>query len=376
MQNINYSIFLSPPDVNHLEEEAISNAIKSKWIAPVGPSINSFESEFNKYIEIKHSCAVSSGTAALHLALKVLNISKGDVVLCPSFTFVASANVILYENATPIFIDSEYKTGTIDISALEKAIIRYKPKALIAVNIYGQSCYYDKIIKLCKSNNIFIIEDAAESLGSVYKNKKCGSIGDIGIFSFNGNKIITTSGGGMIVSNKKEYIEKARFLSTQSREKKNHYEHNELGYNYRMSNLLAAIGVSQLKKVDNFIMKRRKIFNIYKQELCALGGFDYFEELPNSYSNRWLSVFIIDERVNGITSSKIIKKLYENKIESRPLWKPMHLQKLYKGCAYVKSGNKDISSDLFERGLCLPSGSSLKEKQQQEIIRIIKDMVE
>ena len=255
----NNRIYLSPPSMSEVEKEYLNNAFDSNWIAPLGPHVDKFELEMAKYLNINQGAALNSGTSALHLALKIAGVKPNDKVLCSSLTFVASANVILYEKCQPIFIDSNPKTWTLDIEACEKAMKKYKPKALIAVDIYGQSCDYNELIYLCKKYNVFLIEDAAEALGSEYIGKKCGSFGDISILSFNGNKIITTSGGGMLLSNNEEYVKKAKFLSTQSRESTLHYEHKELGYNYRMSNVLAAIGRGQLKNLKGLNKSKQKI---------------------------------------------------------------------------------------------------------------------
>ncbi len=353
------------------EKKLLNRAFDSNWIAPIGPQIDSFEDEVSDYINIKSSCALSSGTAALHLAVKILGISKNDFVLCPSLTFSATANVIMYENANPIFIDSDPKHWTFDISILERAILKYKPKAIITVDLYGQSCDYDTLIDICKKYNVHVIEDAAEAMGSTYKGKKLGSFGSVGVLSFNGNKIITTSGGGMLLSQNEEYIKKAKFLSTQSREPSLHYEHKELGYNYRMSNLLASIGRGQLKRLDKFVEIKRNIFNRYKKYLSIYDGIDFLEEHKHSYSNRWLTTLKINEKKIGVAPKDIIKILSSENIESRPVWKPMHMQPFYKNNIFIKKGVKDVSRSLFEKGLCLPSGSNLSIKEQDRIIDII-----
>jgi len=363
-------IYLSPPHMTEKERQFLNEAFDSNWIAPVGPFIDSFENGINKFVGAKSSCAVTSGTAALHLALRILGITKGHKVLCPSLTFSASANVILYENATPIFVDVDKTYWTISIPALEKAIKKYKPKAMISVDLYGQSCDYERINYLCEKYDVILIEDSAEALGSEYKGIKLGSFGEIGICSFNGNKIITTSGGGILISNNNNYTNKARFLSTQARENVLHYEHNELGYNYRMSNLLAAVGCAQLMNLDSFVKKRRKIFNRYYKELSIINGFNFMPEAEYCKSNRWLTTLTIDKSKTGFDHNKIIEKLNNENIESRPLWKPMHLQPYYKNCEYV-TYDSDISTELFNAGLCLPSGSSLSESEQDRIIDIL-----
>ena len=353
------------------EREYLSNAFDSNWIAPLGPSVDAFEQEMAKYLNSINACALSSGSAALHLALRILGVKEGDNVLCPSLTFAASANVILYENATPVFVDVDPKYWTIDLSLLEHAIKKYNPKAFIAVDLYGQSCDYDAITDLCQKYNVFLIEDAAEALGADYKSKKCGSFGEMGIFSFNGNKIITTSGGGMLVSNNEDYVNKARFLATQARESELHYQHKELGYNYRMSNLLAAVGRGQLQNLDNYVTKRRNIYKRYYNALSHIDGFTFMQEAAYGKSNRWLTTLTINSQKTGIDRNQVIEALEKENIESRPVWKPMHMQPLYEKCEYVKSDTRDVSAELFEKGLCLPSGSSLKEKDQNRIIDII-----
>ena len=357
------------------EKELLIEAFDSNWIAPLGPYVDGFEQEITDYIGVNHAAALNSGTAALHLALRIMGITKGDIVLCPSLTFAASANVILHENATPVFVDVDPKYWIVDLTALEHAIKKYKPKAMIAVDLYGQSCDYEAITDLCEKYNLFLIEDAAEALGSEYKGEKCGNFGNIGIFSFNGNKIITTSGGGMFVSNNEDYVKKARFLASQAREPKVHYEHKELGYNYRMSNLLAALGRAQLEVIDERVYKRRFIFNRYEKALSYIDGFRFMQEADYGKSNRWLTTLTVKEKVAGISRAQIIDALEKENIESRPVWKPMHMQPLYKKCEYIKSDDRDVSAELFENGLCLPSGSSLSEEDQNRIIDIILSLV-
>jgi len=368
MQN---RIYLSPPHMGSKEKVLLLDAFDSNWIAPLGPHVDAFEVEMASYLDINHAAALSSGSAALHLALKILGVKEGDKVLCPSLTFVASANVILYENATPVFVDVDSKYWTIDLSSLENAIKKYNPKALISVDLYGQSCDYDAITDLCDKYNVALIEDAAEAMGSEYKNQKCGSFGQMGILSFNGNKIITTSGGGMLFSNDETVIDKARFLATQAREPAIHYEHKELGYNYRMSNLLAAVGRGQLQVLDNRVKTRRKIYQRYFDALSHIEGLDFMPEAPNSKSNRWLTTLTVYPQKTGINRTQIIEALEKENIESRPVWKPMHLQPLYKDCDYVAVNKEDVSSKLFKNGLCLPSGSNLNMDDQNRIIDIV-----
>ena len=367
----NNRIYLSPPHMGGKERALLLDAFDSNWIAPLGPHVNEFEKEMAEYLGVKHAAALCSGSSTLHLTLIIAGIKEGDRVLCPSLTFSASANVILYEKAQPIFIDSDLITWAIDLAACEKAMQKYKPKALISVDLYGQSCNYNAITDLCGKYNVLLIEDAAEALGADYKGKKCGSFGEMGILSFNGNKIITTSGGGMLVSNNEEYVKKARFLATQARESELHYEHKELGYNYRMSNLLAAVGRGQLEVIDDRVSTRKSIFNRYEKALSHIDGFTFMQEADYGKSNRWLSTLTVDEKVAGISSTQIIDALEKENIESRPVWKPMHLQSLYKKCDYITAGEEDISSRLFENGLCLPSGSNLSLVDQERVVDIV-----
>jgi pyridoxal phosphate-dependent aminotransferase EpsN len=357
------------------ELELIKEAFLSNWISPLGPHLDAFEQEMVQYLNTKSACALSSGTAALHLALKIENVTAGDIVICPSLTFAASANPILYENATPVFIDVSSATWSLDLSALETAIKKYKPKALIAVDLYGQSCDYDSIIDLCLKYNVSLIEDAAEALGSEYKGKKCGSFGGMGILSFNGNKVITTSGGGMLISNNEDYVNKVRFFSTQAREPVTHYEHKELGYNYRMSNLLAAVGRGQLQVLDDRVEARRNIFDRYFDALAKIDGILFMAEASYGKANRWLTTLTVNDKKTGVSRSQIIDALEKENIESRPVWKPMHMQPFYQDADFISNGDKDISRHLFNNGLCLPSGSSLSEKDQGRIIDIILNCI-
>ena len=364
-------IYLSPPHMGSKERELLITTFDSNWIAPLGPQVNAFEKEMTEYLGIGHAAALSTGSAALHLALKMVSIKSEDVVLCPSLTFAASANVILYENAVPVFIDVSPETWTLDLTVLEIAFKTYKTKALIAVDLYGQSCDYDSIIELCKKYNVSLIEDAAEALGTEYKGEKCGTFGRMGILSFNGNKIITTSGGGMLVSENEDYITKARFLATQAREPEIHYEHKELGYNYRLSNLLAAVGRGQLQVLDDRVKTRRSIFERYFNALSAIEGIDFMPEATYGRSNRWLTTLTVDPEKTGVNRTRIIQTLEKENIEARPVWKPMHMQPLYKDYEYITKDSQDISKGLFEQGLCLPSGSNLSISDQNRVIEII-----
>ena len=364
-------IYLSPPHLSGRELKFVQDAFDSNWIAPLGPHVDAFELEMCEYLDTGHALALSSGTAALHLALKLIGIKEEDIVLCPSLTFSASANVILYERAIPLFLDVQPDTWTLNPDLLEIAIKKYQPKALISVDLYGHSADYDLILELCDNYNVDVIEDAAEALGALYRGRKCGTFGRVGVLSFNGNKIITTSGGGMLVSDDEELVEKARFLSNQAREPEIHYEHKELGYNYRMSNLLAAVGRGQLQVLDDRVKARRIIFQRYFDALSNIDGFDFMPEAPNSKSNRWLTTLTVDPNKTGVHRTQLINALEKENIEARPVWKPMHLQPLYKGCEYVTVGDEDVSKILFENGLCLPSGSNLSTVDQDRIIDII-----
>ena len=369
-------IYLSPPHLSGLEKEFLQEALDSNWIAPLGPQVDSFEEEMVEYLGVKAAVALSSGTAALHLALRISGVNSGDIVLCPSLTFSSSANVILYEKAIPVFIDADPKTWNINCVSLERAIIACKergklPKVLITVDIYGQSEDYDKILEICNKYNIAVIEDAAEALGSEYKGAKCGTFGKAGIFSFNGNKIVTTSGGGMLVSNDEKFVEQARFLSSQAREPEIHYEHKELGYNYRMSNLLAAVGRGQLAVLDEKVKSKQEIFTRYKLALGDIEGLEFMPMASYGISNCWLTTLVINEDIAGFNRDSVIVALEKENIESRPIWKPMHLQPLYKEFDYYLSDEGDISQMLFNNGICLPSGTNLSIDDQEKIIDII-----
>ena len=364
-------IYLSPPHMSGEELGLIEDAIKSNWIAPLGPHVDEFEKEISAYLGVKDAAALSSGTAALHLSLRILGIKKDDFVFCSDLTFVASANAISYLGAIPIFIDSEKQSWNMCPVSLEEAFKKYLPKAVIVTDIYGQSADYHEILKICEKHAVPIIEDAAESLGASFGEKKCGSFGEMAILSFNGNKIITTSGGGMLLSNNQSYVEKARKLSSQAKEDYLHYEHVELGYNYRMSNIIAAIGRAQLKVLDKYVQLRRRIFDNYKKNLIENKNIDFMPELDRSYSTRWLTVMQINKNSN-ISVNSLINHLINKRIEARPVWKPMHLQPLYMKNDFIKIQDKSISKKLFDYGVCLPSGSNLTNEDQLKIIKEIK----
>jgi pyridoxal phosphate-dependent aminotransferase EpsN len=374
-------IFLSPPHMSGEEQKYINEAFSSNWIAPLGPNVDEFEKEISNYVGVKEAVAVSSGTAAIHLALSLLGVKRGDKVFCSSLTFVASANPILYLGGEPVFIDSEPDTWNMSPQALSDAFKDAEqtgelPKAVIVVNLYGQSAKMDELLSICNNYNVPIIEDAAESLGSKYKGKASGTFGKYGIYSFNGNKIITTSGGGMLVSNDVEELKKARFLATQARDPAPHYQHSKIGYNYRMSNILAGVGRSQLKVLEDRVMARRLIFSRYFQKLSHIPGVSFMPELEYTMSNRWLTAITIDEKVTGVQAVKILECLYRENIEARPVWKPLHLQPLFKGLkCFPHNKNENISKKLFENGICLPSGSNLTVEDQEFVIDCLKSIL-
>ena len=370
INTLHKKIYLSPPHLNGEEIDFIKDAIDSNWIAPLGPHVDAFESEVADYVGVKQAAALSSGTAALHLALEMLGVQKGDHVFCSDLTFVASANAIRYLNAIPVFIDAEPTSWNMSPSALEKAFESVLPKAVIVTDIYGQSADYKLIAEICDKHQTPIIEDAAESLGAEYNRKKCGSFGEMAILSFNGNKIITTSGGGMLLTDRSEFVLKAKKLSTQSREEALHYEHAQVGYNYRLSNILAALGRAQLKSLDQYVEKRREIFNYYYNNLKNVEGIRFMPEIENGKSTRWLSVVLM-ENINHDKIEDIIRSFSEENIEVRPIWKPMHLQPAFEGAAFYYNGQKPISASLFEHGLCLPSGSDLSKNDLNRIIELL-----
>ncbi len=367
-------IWLSSPHMSGNELKFIQEAFETNWVAPIGPNIDGFEQDLAKYLNINNVVALTSGTAAIHLALILLGVKSGDEVLAQSFTFSATVNPITYVGAKPIFIDSEPDTWNMSPELLEKAINDRiskgkKPKAIIIVHLYGMPAKMDEIISIAKKYDIPIIEDAAEALGSTYKDKKLGSFGEFGVLSFNGNKIITTSGGGALISNNTEYIEKARFLATQARDKAPYYQHSHIGYNYRMSNVLAGIGRGQMKVIDLRVKQRRANHQFYKDNLEQIQGISVFTEPEGSFSNYWLTTILIDpNKTNGITTDDVRLSLEKENIETRPLWKPMHLQPIFKDYPAYCNG---VSESLFKIGLCLPSGSNLTDEDKDRILKAI-----
>ena len=367
-------IFLSPPHMGGQELEFIHDAFDSNYIAPVGPQVNAFEREFAEVVGAGQAAAVSSGTAALHLALRYLGVDQGDEVVCSTFTFVASANAIVYQGAVPVFVDSDMATWNMDPNQLanffrKREKIGRLPKAVVLVHLYGQPADIEAIAFLCEKYGVALIEDAAEALGATYRDRVPGTVGRAGIFSFNGNKIITTSGGGMLVSDDQALVEKIRFWATQARDPATHYEHSELGYNYRMSNVLAAIGRGQLRVLDRRVDKKRDIFDAYVRALGDLPGLTFMPEPEGCRSTRWLTCLTIDPAVAGTDRDAVIQALEADNIESRPTWKPMHLQPLYKDCEVVGGA---VSEHLFEQGLCLPSGTGMSEVDFGRVVGVVR----
>ncbi|GAE30030.1 DegT/DnrJ/EryC1/StrS family aminotransferase [Alkalihalobacillus hemicellulosilyticus] len=359
----------------------IQDALQSNWIAPLGPHVNHFEKEIAEYVGVKGAVAVSSGTAAIHLALHVINVTKGDLVFCSSLTFVASANPILYRGAEPVFIDADPETWNMSTSALadalaEAAHVGRLPKAVIVVHLYGQVANMSEICSLCDQYGVPVIEDAAESLGSTYEQRHSGSMGLFGVYSFNGNKIITTSGGGMLVSHDQQALEKALYLATQAKDPTEYYQHRELGYNYRMSNLLAAVGRSQLKVLKERVHARRAVFQRYVEQLGDIAGFIFTKELENTRSNRWLTTLRVDHSKTAFRVDVIRRTLVAHNIEARPVWKPLHLQPMFSGVKYYPhEKGMDVSQHLFQTGICLPSGSNLSLRDQMRIVQCIKETI-
>ncbi|CRH19960.1 DegT/DnrJ/EryC1/StrS family aminotransferase [Carnobacterium maltaromaticum] len=375
-------ILLSSPHMSGNEQKYIGNAFKENWIAPLGPNVNQFELDIAAYAGVKGASVTSSGTGAIHLALDILGVKQGDSVFCSTFTFVASANPALYLGADITFIDSEVETWNMSPFALERALSDAKkigklPKAIIVVNLYGQSAQMDELLEIANSYNIPIIEDAAESLGAEYKGKKSGTLGKIGIYSFNGNKIITTSGGGVLISDDEEIIARSRFLATQARDEAPHYQHSVVGYNYRMSNILAGVGIAQLQVLDERVTRRREIFDTYYQELAGIEGLQFMPELNGTKSNRWLTTLTIDQTIIQLNPYEIMDKMNEANIETRALWKPLHMQPLFKENKFYKDKNslESTAGLLFANGLCLPSGSNMAESDQARVIQKFKKII-
>jgi len=371
-------IYLSSP---HMSDEGYENAFiqeafATNWIAHLGPNVDAFERELAERVGVKAALAVSSGTAAIHLALKAVGVEQGDIVFCQDLTFAATANPIRYQGATPVFIDSNHTWNMCPL-ALKKAFEKYeklgqKPKAVIVVHLYGLSADLDPILEVCREYDVPLIEDAAESLGSYYKGKATGTIGDLGVYSFNGNKIITTSGGGMLVSNDEEKIAKARYWATQAREPVRHYEHKELGYNYRLSNVLAGIGRGQLKVLERRVEKKKYIYNYYKEHLSDLEGLEMMPVQDYDQPNYWLTCILLNGKIKPLD---IIEALETENIESRPIWKPMHLQPYYEEFDFITLQEQgSIAEDIFNRGVCLPSDTKMTDEDLERVVGVIRGL--
>ncbi|MBD8840702.1 MULTISPECIES: DegT/DnrJ/EryC1/StrS aminotransferase family protein [unclassified Paenibacillus] len=374
-------IYLASPHMSGLEQRYINEAFTSNWVAPLGPNVDAFEQELADYVGSAGAVALSSGTAAIHLALVLLDVQAGDIVFCSSLTFIASANPILYQKAKPVFIDSEPDSWNMSPLALERAMKAYaykgqKPKAVIIVNLYGQSADYDSLKRICDEYEVPIIEDAAESLGATYKGQMSGTIGKFGVYSFNGNKIITTSGGGMLVSDDVQSLNKARFYATQARDIAKHYQHSLIGYNYRLSNVLAGIGRGQLQVLNERIEQKRAIFDRYFRELSDIGTFNFMPEASYGSSTRWLTTAIVRNHKKNDIIESLINHLEKNNIESRPVWKPLHLQPIFEGTDYYcHYDNEDVSKMLFNYGICLPSDTNMGEENQHFVIDQLKEII-
>lgn len=369
-------IWLSSPHMGNNEQKYVKEAFDTNWVAPLGANVNAFEKSLENYTQIEHAAALSSGTSAIHLALILLGVGPGDEVIASSFTFSATVNPIVYQGATPILIDSEEETWNMSPILLEKAIkerlaLGRKPKAIIPVHLYGMPAKIDEILEIANRYEIPVIEDAAEALGSRFKGQSMGTFGLMGVLSFNGNKIITTSSGGALISNDKSLIDRSRYLATQARDQAPHYQHSVIGYNYRMSNIVAGIGRGQMEVLDDRIAQRRANFNYYKLHLSDIDGISFQEEPnKNHFSNYWLSCILVDpSKTGGITREDLRLAMEEENIECRPLWKPMHLQPVFSGAPFYGNG---ISERLFNEGLCLPSGSNLITEDRDRVIEVVQ----
>ena len=380
-REIDEQILLSTPHMGVTEMDFIEEAFRTNWIAPLGPNVDAFERDMALLLGVDHAAALSSGTAAIHLALRLLGVGAGDFVFCSTLTFAASANPIVYQGAQPVFIDSDAESWNMSATALEAAFAwasgeGWRPKAVIIVNLYGQSADMDSLLEVCGRHGVPVIEDAAESLGALYRGKASGTFGRLGVLSFNGNKIITTSGGGMLLSQDESLIRKAKFLATQARDPAPHYQHSEIGFNYRMSNILAGVGRGQLKVLDERVKARRAVFDFYRRELADTEAIQWMPEPEWSYSSRWLTTCTINPAHTKVTSTQLIQGLAAEMIEARPLWKPMHMQPVFAAAQFFPHGPNAVSDDLFERGVCLPSGSNMSEvaltRVVEQVRRILK----
>lgn len=370
-------IYLASPHMSEekYEEKYVKEAFDTNWLSTVGENLNKFEESVREYLGVKASVALASGTSAIHLGLKALGVGKDDIVFVSDLTFSASVNPIIYQNATPVFIDSEPDTWNMSPKALEKAFEKYTPKAVVVVHLYGRAARMEEIVRICNEHNVPILEDAAEGLGTLYKGKYLGTYGKLGALSFNGNKIITTTGGGMLVSNDEEKIAKARFWSTQSKDQARHYQHSEIGYNYRMSNVLAGIGRGQIQVLERRIAKKNEIFARYKEGFKDIKDIEMMPENEDERSNQWLSALTLKEN-SKVKYLNIIESLEKENIESRPIWKPMHLQPVFEKYDFINHNDSGISvgEDLFSRGVCLPSDTKMTEEEQNRVIEIIKNL--
>lgn len=367
-------VYLSPPHMSGEELALLAEAFASNWIAPLGPQVDAFEGEFAAAVGVPHAAALASGTAALHLALQLAGVGPGDEVICPTLTFIASANPAVYLGAAPVFLDCDPATWTLDPALLagelaEAAARGRLPKAVVSVDLYGQSADHDAILEACQPYGVAVIEDAAEALGASYRGASVGGFGRCGVFSFNGNKILTTSGGGMLVAHDRALVEKARFLASQARDPAPHYQHSEVGYNYRLSNLLAAVGRGQLKVLGQRVEARRQNFERYREALGDLPGLAFMPEAPYGRCSRWLTCVTLDEAEFGASPEAVRLALAAEDIEARPLWKPLHLQPVFAGC---RRRGGAVAEDLFRRGLCLPSGSSLAPADLERVAAVVR----
>lgn len=378
---VNKRIYLASPHMGDLERVFVREAFDTNWVAPIGPNVNNFEKEVAEYVGIKHASALVSGTSAIHLAVKLLGIKTGDIVFCSSLTFAASCNPIIYEGAEPVFIDSEYENLNMSPIALRNAFETYSrkgklPKAVIVVHLYGQSADMDEIMAICNEYNVPVIEDAAESLGATYKGRQTGTIGKYGIYSFNGNKIITTSGGGMLVSDDEEAIKKSRFWATQARDNERYYQHTELGYNYRMSNVVAGIGRGQIRVLNERIAKKKYIYEKYKDAFNDVEDIEMANVCEYGEPNYWLSIGVLNAE-SKVKPLDIILALEKENIESRHIWKPMHMQPFYEKYGFFKAHNNEevsVAEDIFTRGICLPSDTNMTDEEIERVIKIVKEL--
>lgn len=373
-------IRLITPHMHGEEIKFVNEAFESNWIAPLGPQVDAFEQEVAAYVGVKAAAALSSGTAAIHLALKITGAGRGDVVFCSTLTFAGSCNPIVYEGAEPIFIDSEPDSWNMSPDALERAFsgcsrVKRLPRAVIVVDIYGQSANFGPILDICSTYGVPVIEDAVEALGAKYQGRHCGTLGDLGIYSFNGNKIITTSGGGMVVSDDEAAIRKIKFWSTQAKDPARHYEHSELGYNYRISNVLAAIGRGQLRVLDKRLEQKKRIYESYKAGFAGIDEIGLMPVAAYGEPNHWLSVITLAEG-SRVSPLDVMLALENENIESRPVWKPTQLQPFYKNCRFYphRDGRKSVSEDIFDRGVCLPSDTKLTDEDLERIIGVIRSL--